>query len=60
MKIVRVVSKRMPRRNIARERNERGFQLFLENLKGVVSLCASDEVYWTEDFIEETTQRLQD
>ena len=50
----------MPRRNIARERNERGFQLFLQNLKGVVSLCASDEVYWTEDLIEETTQRLQD
>ena len=60
MKIVRVVSKRMPRRNIARERNERGFQLFLHNLKGVVSLCASDEVNWTEDLIEETTQRLQD
>ena len=60
MKIVRLVSKRMPRRNIARERNERGFQLFLENLKGVVSLCAGDEVYWTEDFIGETTQRLQD
>ena len=60
MKIVRLVSKRMPMRNIARERNERGFKLFLENLKGVVSLCAGDEVYWTEDFIEETTQRLQD
>ena len=50
----------MPRRNIVRERNERGFHLFLQNLKGVVSLCASDEVFWTEDLIEETTQRLQD
>ena len=55
-----MLSKRMPRRNIVRERNERGFQLFLQNLKGVVSLCASDEVFWTEDLIEETTQRLQD
>ena len=54
------LSKRMPRRNIVRERNERGFQLFLQNLKGVVSLCPSDEVFWTEDLIEETTQRLQD
>ena len=60
MKIVRVLSKRMPRRNIVRERNERGFHLFLQNLKGVVSLCASDEVFWTKDLIEETTQRLQD
>ena len=50
----------MPRRNIVRERNERGFHLFLQNLKGVVSLCASDEVFWTEDLIDETTQRLQD
>ena len=50
----------MPRRNIVRERNERGFHLFLQNLKGVVSLCASDEVFWTEDLIEETTQQLQD
>ena len=57
---MRVLSKRMPRRNIVRERNERGFHLFLQNLKGVVSLCASDEVFWTEDLIEETTQRLQD
>ena len=60
MKIVRVLSKRMPRRNIVRERNERGFHLFSQNLKGVVSMCASDEVFWTEDLIEETTQRLQD
>ena len=50
----------MPRQHIVRERNERGFQLFLQNLKGVGSLCASDEVFWTEDLIEETTQPLQD
>ena len=59
----RVFSKRklrMPRRNIVRERNERGFYLFLQNLKGVLSLCESDEVFWTEDLIEETTKRLQD
>lgn len=58
----RVFSKRklrMPRRNIVRERNERGFYLFLQNLKGVPSLCQSDEVFWTEDLIEETTRRLQ-
>ena len=59
----RVFSKRklrMPRRNVVRERNERGFYLFLQNLKGVLSLCESDEVFWTEDLIEETTKRLQD
>ena len=50
----------MPRRNIVRERNERGFHLFLQNLKGVLSICESDEVFWTEDLIEETTKRLQD
>ena len=43
-----------------RERNERGFHLFLQNLKGVLSICESDEVFWTEDLIEETTKRLQD
>ena len=55
-----MLSKRMPRRNIVRERNERGFLLLSQTVKGVVSLCASDEVFWTEDLIEETTQRLQD
>ena len=50
----------MPWQNVVRERNERGFQLFFQNLKGFVSLCASDEVFWTEEFIEETTQQLQD
>ena len=33
---------------------------YLQNLKGVVSLCASDKVFWTEDLIEETVQWLQD
>ena len=30
-----------------RERTERGLQVFLQNLKGVVSLCQIDEVFWT-------------
>ena len=46
--------KRMARRSTVREINERGFHLFLQNLKGVASLCASDEVFWTEDLKEET------
>ena len=32
-----VFAKRIPRRNIVGERNERGFHLFLQNLKGVLS-----------------------
>ena len=55
-----VLSKVMPRRNIARERNERNFHLFLQNLRGTSGLCKSDEVFWTEDLIEETTKWLQD
>ena len=55
-----VLSKRMQRRNIVRERSERGFHLFFQNLRGASGLCESDEVFWTEDLIEETTKRLQD
>ena len=55
-----VLSKRMQRRNIVRERNERGFHLFFQNLRGASGLCESDEVFWTEDLIEETTKLLQD
>ena len=43
-----------------RERNERSFHLFFQNLRGASGLCESDEVFWTEDLIEETTKRLQD
>ena len=50
----------MPRRNIVRERNEKGFSSFSQNLSGASSLCVSDEVFWTEDLIEETTKRLHD
>ena len=50
----------MPRRNIVRERNEKGFSSFAQNLSGASSLCVSDEVFWTEDLIEETTKGLHD
>ena len=36
------------------------FSSFLQNLSGASSLCVSDEVFWTEDLIEETTKRLHD
>ena len=49
----------MPRRKIVRERNK-GFSSFLQNLSGASSLCVRDEVFWTEDLIEETTKRLHD
>ena len=55
-----VLSKRMPRRNIVRERKEKGFSSLVQNLSGASSLCVSDEVFWTEDLIEETTKRLHD
>ena len=54
-----VLSKRMPRRNIVRERNERGFYLSYKICQELV-VCLSDEVFWTEDLIEETTKGLQD
>ena len=36
------------------------FSSFLQNLSGASSLCVRDEVFWTEDLIEETTKRLHD
>ena len=33
---------------------------FFQNLRGASGLCESDEVFWNEDLIEETTKRLQD
>ena len=50
----------MPRRNIVRERKEKGFSSLVQNLSGASSLCVSDEVFWTEDLIVETTKRLHD
>ena len=51
----------MSRRNISRERNERGLQLFMQNLKGVVSLfLASQDITWTEELKDQTSWRLED
>ena len=48
----------MSRRNVSRERNERGLQLFMQNLKGVVILfLASQDITWTE---KQTSWRLED
>ena len=51
----------MSRRNVSRERNERGLQLFMQNLKGVVSLfLASQDITWTEELKDQTSWRLED
>ena len=41
-------------------KKQKGFSSFLQNLTGASSLCVRDEVFWTEDLIEETTKRLHD
>ena len=41
-------------------KKQKGFSSFLQNLSGASSLCVRDEVFWTEDLIEETTKRLHD
>ena len=46
-------------RNVVRERNLRGFHLFLQNLKSILSLFLRDELSWTENLTKETSQRLQ-
>ena len=51
-----VFSKRMPRRNIVRERNDRGFHLSYKICQEPVVCAIRDEVFWTEDLIEETTK----
>ena len=50
----------MPRRNIVRERNKRGFHLSYKIYQEPVVFAVRDEVFWTEDLIEETTKRLHD
>jgi len=55
-----VFSKRMSRRNIVRERNDRGFHLSYKICQEPVVCAVRDEVLWTEDLIEETTKRLHD
>ena len=39
-------------------KKQKRFPSFLQNLSGASSLCVRDEVFWTEDLIEETTNRL--
>lgn len=52
---------KMSRHTIFRKRNQRGLQLFLQNLKGVVNLLISfQETTWTEEIIEITKHRLED
>lgn len=47
----------MPRRHVIRERNERGFHLFMQNLKGIISIfIAPQEIMWTEELIEQTSR----
>ena len=41
-------------------KKQKGFSSPSQNLSGVSSLCVRDEVFWTEDLIEETTNRLHD
>ena len=48
----------MPRRNIVRERNKRGFHLSYKIYQEPVVFAVRDEVFWTEDLIEETTKGL--
>ena len=55
-----VLWKRMPRRNIVRERNKRGFHLSYKIYQEPVVFAVRDEVFWTEDLIEETTKGLHD
>ena len=55
-----VLWKRMPRRNIVRDRNKRGFHLSYKIYQEPVVFAVRDEVFWTEDLIEETTKGLHD
>ena len=51
----------MSRRYAGRERNGRGLKLFMQNLKGIISLfLAPQDVAWTEELTEETFWRLEE
>ena len=50
----------MPRRNIVRERNKRGFHLSYKICQELVIFAVRDEDFWTEDLIQETTKGLHD
>ena len=41
-------------------KKQKRFSSFLQNLSAASSLCVHDEVFWTEDLIEETMKRLYD
>ena len=46
----------MSRRGVSRERKERGLQLFMQNLKGIISLSlAPQDVAWMEELTEQTS-----
>ena len=53
-----VLSKRMSRRKHYHGKKQKRFSSFLQNLSGASSLCVRDEVFWTEDLIEEATKGL--
>ena len=42
------------------EKKQKRFSSFLQNLSSASSLCVHDEVFWTEDLIEESMKRLHD
>ena len=39
-------------------KKQKRFSCFLQNLSAASSLCVHDEVFWTEDLVEETMKRL--
>ena len=41
-------------------KKQKRFSSFVQNLSAAGSLCVHDEVFWTEDLIEETLKRLHD
>ena len=41
-------------------KKQKRFSSFLQNMSAASSLCVRDEVFWTEDLIEETVKRLHD
>ena len=47
--------------NVSRDRNERGLQLSMQNLKGVVSLFpAPQDIVWTKELKQQTSWWLED
>ena len=44
----------------SQRKKQKRFSSFLQYLSAASSLCVRDEVFWTEDLIEETVKRLHD